>query len=76
MSQMSFSDFEYAGKCKQTRREHFLTEMEQFVLRRRNVGCFGLGGTCSGLTWCPVSEISCSLLTVSWAPGQRCHSSP
>ncbi|KAB0493525.1 MAG: IS5 family transposase [Pseudomonas sp.] len=31
MSQMSFSDFEYAGKCKQTRRERFLAEMEQVV---------------------------------------------
>ncbi|EGH36078.1 transposase, IS4 family protein, partial [Pseudomonas syringae pv. japonica str. M301072] len=26
MSQMSFSDFEYAGKRKQTRRERFLAE--------------------------------------------------
>lgn len=31
MSQMSFSDFEYAGKCKQTRREHFLAQKEQVV---------------------------------------------
>lgn len=31
MSQMSFSDFEYAGKRKQTRRERFLAEMDQFV---------------------------------------------
>ncbi|MDC7818763.1 N-6 DNA methylase [Pseudomonas sp. BLCC-B112] len=31
MSQMSFSDFEYAGKRKQTRREHFLSEMNQVV---------------------------------------------
>ncbi len=31
MSQMSFYDFEYAGKRKQTRRERFLTEMEQVV---------------------------------------------
>ncbi|TEX32479.1 hypothetical protein IPC575_26815, partial [Pseudomonas aeruginosa] len=31
MSQMSFSDFEYAGKRKQTRRERFLAEMEQVV---------------------------------------------
>ncbi len=30
MSQMSFSDFEYAGKRKQTRRERFLAEMERF----------------------------------------------
>lgn len=30
MSQMSFSDFEYAGKRKQTRRER-LAEMEQVV---------------------------------------------
>ncbi|WP_080963142.1 IS5 family transposase [Pseudomonas fluorescens] len=29
MSQMSFFDFEYAGKRKQTRRECFLAEMEQ-----------------------------------------------
>ncbi|PKA71126.1 IS5 family transposase [Pseudomonas baetica] len=28
---MSFSDFEYAGKRKQTRRERFLAEMEQVV---------------------------------------------
>jgi IS5 family transposase len=28
MSQMSFSDFEYAGKRKKTRRERFLVEME------------------------------------------------
>jgi hypothetical protein len=31
MSQMSFSDFEYAGKRKQTRRESFLAEMDQVV---------------------------------------------
>ncbi|WP_019691086.1 hypothetical protein [Pseudomonas fluorescens] len=31
MSQMSFSDCEYAGKRKQTRRERFLAEMEQAV---------------------------------------------
>lgn len=31
MSQMSFSDFEYAGKRKQTRRKRFLAEMEQVV---------------------------------------------
>ncbi len=31
MSQTSFSDLEYAGKRKQTRRECFLTEMEQVV---------------------------------------------
>lgn len=31
MSQMSFSDFEYAGKPKQTRRERFLTQVEQIV---------------------------------------------
>jgi len=29
MSQMSFPDFEYAGKRKQTRRERFLAEMDQ-----------------------------------------------
>ncbi|AZC18562.1 Mobile element protein [Pseudomonas sp. CMR5c] len=28
---MSFSDFEYASKCKKTRRERFLAEMEQVV---------------------------------------------
>jgi IS5 family transposase len=31
MNQMSFSDAEYAGKRKQTRREIFLAEMEQVV---------------------------------------------
>jgi len=31
MSQMSFSDFEYASKRKQTRRERFLAEMDQVV---------------------------------------------
>ncbi|RMQ37054.1 Transposase [Pseudomonas ficuserectae] len=31
MSQMSFSDVEYAGKRKQTRRERFLAEMDQVV---------------------------------------------
>lgn len=31
MSQMSFSDFEYAGKRKKIRRERFLAEMEQVV---------------------------------------------
>ena len=31
MSQLSFSDFEYAGKRKQTRRERFLGEMDQVV---------------------------------------------
>lgn len=29
MSQMSFSDFEYSGKRKQTRRECFLAKMDQ-----------------------------------------------
>lgn len=32
MSQMSFYDFEYARKRKQTRREHFLAEMDQVVV--------------------------------------------
>lgn len=32
MSQMSFSDFEYAGKHKPTRRERFLAEMDQVLL--------------------------------------------
>jgi len=31
MSQLSFSDAEYAGKRKKTRREVFLEEMEQVV---------------------------------------------
>jgi IS5 family transposase len=31
MSQMSFSDFKYAGKRKQARRERFLAEMDQVV---------------------------------------------
>jgi transposase, IS5 family len=31
MSQISFSDAEYAGKRKKTRREVFLEEMEQVV---------------------------------------------
>lgn len=31
MSQMSFSDFEYAGKRKHTRRERFLAEIDQVV---------------------------------------------
>jgi len=31
MSQMRFSDFEYSGKRKQTRRERFLAEMDQVV---------------------------------------------
>ncbi|MGY3017194.1 hypothetical protein ACVWZ5_002740 [Pseudomonas sp. TE6283] len=31
MSQISLSDFEYAGKRKQTRRERFLAEMEQVI---------------------------------------------
>ncbi len=31
MKQMSFADAEYAGKRKQTRREHFLIEMDQVV---------------------------------------------
>lgn len=31
MKQMSFADAEYAGKRKQTRREHFLIEMHQVV---------------------------------------------
>ena len=31
MTQMTFSDAEYAGKRKQTRREIFLAEMEQVV---------------------------------------------
>jgi IS5 family transposase len=31
MSQMSFFDFEYADKRKQTRRERFLAEMDQGV---------------------------------------------
>ena len=32
MSQMSFSDFEFAGKRKQTRRERFFAEMDEVVL--------------------------------------------
>jgi len=35
---MSFSDFEYAGKRKQTRRERFLAEMDQVV---PGVVCWG-----------------------------------
>lgn len=31
MSQMSFPDFEYASKRKQTRRERFLAKMDQVV---------------------------------------------
>lgn len=31
MKQLSFADAEYAGKCKQTRRERFLIEMDQVV---------------------------------------------
>ncbi len=31
MSQMSFSDFEYAGKRKQTRHERFFAKMDQVV---------------------------------------------
>lgn len=31
MSQMTFSDFEYAGKRKLVRRERFLAEMDQVV---------------------------------------------
>ncbi|SDS27051.1 transposase, IS5 family [Pseudomonas oryzae] len=31
MKQRSFADAEYAGKRKQTRRERFLTEMDQVV---------------------------------------------
>lgn len=31
MTQLSFSDAEYVGKRKQTRRERFLAEMEQAV---------------------------------------------
>lgn len=31
MIQLSFSDAEYAGKRKQTRRERFLAEIEQVV---------------------------------------------
>ncbi len=34
MSQMSFFDFEYAGKRKQTRRERFLAEMDQVCTGR------------------------------------------
>ncbi|BAW24044.1 ISPssy, transposase [Pseudomonas putida] len=29
MKQMTFADAEYAGKCKQTREEFFLMEMDQ-----------------------------------------------
>ena len=31
MSRMRFSDFEYSGKRKQTRRERFLAEIDQAV---------------------------------------------
>lgn len=31
MKQMTFADAEYAGKRKQTRKERFLIEMNQFV---------------------------------------------
>jgi IS5 family transposase len=36
MGQLSFSDAEYAGKRKKTRREVFLEEMELVVLRGRS----------------------------------------
>lgn len=32
MSEMRFSDFEYACKCEQTRHERFLAEMDRVVL--------------------------------------------
>jgi len=38
MSQMSFSDFEYAGKRKQTHRVRFLAEMDQVVPRSGLLG--------------------------------------
>ena len=31
MKQITFADAEYAGKCKQTRRELFLIEMDRVV---------------------------------------------
>jgi IS5 family transposase len=40
MSQMSFSNFEYAGKRKQTRRERFLAEMDQ--TKKGNQYFFGM----------------------------------
>ena len=38
MKQLSFSDAEYSGKCKRTRREVFLAEMDQVVPWVRLVG--------------------------------------
>ena len=35
MTQMSFSEAEYAGKRKQTRREIFLAEMDRWCRGRR-----------------------------------------
>lgn len=40
MSQMSFSDFEYAGMRKQTHRERFLCEMHQ--TKKGNQYLFGI----------------------------------
>ena len=37
MKQMSFSDAEYAGKRKQTRKELFLSEMDQVVPCKRSI---------------------------------------
>ncbi|GLO33895.1 hypothetical protein PPUN14671_07280 [Pseudomonas putida] len=51
MSQMSFSDFEYAGERKQTRGKRFLAKMEQVWptqrLCRRDVGYSGFRETYS-----------------------------
>ncbi len=42
MSQISFSDAQYAGKRKQTRRRVFLEEMEVLVLWKALLGLIGL----------------------------------
>ncbi len=51
MSQMSFSDFEYAGERKQTRRERFLAEMDQVVPWTGLLGLIEPGVLSQGRGW-------------------------
>lgn len=64
MSQISFSDFEYAGKRKQTRRERFLAEMEQVVPWSGLVALIEphypkVGGGRSRTHWTPCCVFTC-----------------
>jgi hypothetical protein len=55
---MSFSEFEYAGKRKQTRRERFLAEMDQVVPSTGSVAVENLTHwrPCCAFTCCKIGR--------------------